>query len=189
MESILKPVNVKSLKDNVFKLLDNDWMLVTAGNKESFNTMTASWGTFGILWNKPIAIGFIRPHRYTFEFINKADYFTLAFFSEQYREALNYIGSHSGRTTDKIGQTGLSPLSTERGNIYYAEARLVMECKKLYSDDLKAENFMISTLVKDIYPSKDFHRFFIGEIISCLSSESLLPEKDIKLKDREISDL
>ena len=189
MESILKRVHVKSLKDNAFKLLDNDWMLITAGNKESFNTMTASWGTLGTLWNKPIAICFIRPQRYTFEFINKADYFTLTFFSEKHRDALNYIGSHSGRTTDKISHTGLTPVYTEHGNIYFSEARLVMECKKLYSDDIKAENFMISSLIKDIYPSMDFHRFFIGEIINCLSSEAIRTEKDIKLEDREVSDL
>jgi flavin reductase (DIM6/NTAB) family NADH-FMN oxidoreductase RutF len=188
MESILKPISVKTLKDNVFKLLDNDWMLITAGNKESFNTMTASWGTFGILWNKPIAIGFIRPHRFTFEFVNKAEYFTLTFFTEQHRETLNYIGSHTGRTSDKIKDTGLHILTTEHGSIYYSEARLVMECKKLYVDDLKEENFVINSLVKDIYPSKDFHRFFIGEIVNCLCTDSLISEKVIKL-DREINDL
>ncbi len=188
MESKLKPINVKALPDNVFKLLDNDWMLVTAGNKELFNTMTASWGAFGILWNKPIAIGFIRPSRYTFEFANKFDYFTLSFFTEKYRDALNYIGSTSGRKVDKISKTGLTPKNTEHGNIYFSEARLVMECKKLYVDDLKADNFVITNLIKDIYPSGDIHRFFIGEIIHCLGTDATLYEKDIKLEEREEND-
>ena len=189
MGSNFKRVNVKTLKDNVFKLLDNDWMLITAGDKGSFNTMTASWGAFGILWNKPIAIGFIRPQRYTSEFINKASFFTLCIFTNQYRDTLNYLGSHTGRASDKIAHSGLTPLATEHGNIYFSEARFVMECKKLYVDDLKSDNFMITNLVKDIYPSKDFHRFFIGEISDCLSTDVLLPEKDIKFEDKEENDL
>ncbi len=179
MEQILKQINVKSLTSNVFKLLDNDWMLVTAGTKELYNTMTASWGSFGILWNKPIAIGFVRPQRHTFEFMNKCDYFTLSFFTEQYRDALSFCGSHSGKTVNKIEETGLTIALTKSGNVYFPEAKLVFECKKIYSDDLKESNFFQTAFIETIYPKKDFHRFFIGEITSCLSVDA--PQRDIDL--------
>jgi flavin reductase (DIM6/NTAB) family NADH-FMN oxidoreductase RutF len=183
MEPILKQVNVKLLTGNFFKMLDNDWMLITAGTKDSFNTMTASWGSFGMLWNKPIAIGFIRPQRHTFEFVNTSDAFTLCFFTEKYRDALNYCGSHSGRSVDKISGSGLTTASTKNGNVYFPEAKLVFECKKMYSDDLKQENFIQRDLVEKIYPKKDFHRFFIGEITSCLSIDA--PSKDLNLPFEE----
>ncbi len=180
MEPILKQVNVKLLTNNIFKLLDNDWMLITAGTKDSFNTMTASWGSFGILWNKPVAIGFIRPQRYTFEFANTSDFFTLSFFNEKYRDVLNYCGHHSGKSVDKVSKTGITIASTKNGSVYFTEAKLVFECKKIYSDDLKEENFIQADLVQKIYPKKDFHRFFIGEITSCLSVD--IPPKEMGLK-------
>jgi flavin reductase (DIM6/NTAB) family NADH-FMN oxidoreductase RutF len=181
MEQKITKTNVKLLTDNIFKLLDDNWMLITAGNSTSFNTMTASWGTFGFLWNKPIAICFIRPERYTMKFIEKADLFTLSFFPEQYHEVLSYCGSHSGKDTDKIKNTGLTPVTTEHGGIYFSQARLMLECKKLYTDKFKPENFIMTNLIKEIYPRKDFHHLFIGEIITCLS-DTVIKEKDTKFE-------
>lgn len=188
MESHLKHVNVKLLTDNVFKLLDNDWMLITAGKKHSFNSMTASWGAFGILWNKPIAIGFIRPQRHTFEFMNQQENFTLSFFTEQFRDALNFMGSHSGKVTDKMKNSGLTPVFTDDDHVYFEEARLVMECKKLYVEDLKKENFSNQNLIKEIYPRQDFHRMFIGEITKCLCTDELTITKFRKLTGEEDND-
>jgi flavin reductase (DIM6/NTAB) family NADH-FMN oxidoreductase RutF len=181
MDSKLIQINVKSLTDNVFKLLDNDWMLITAGSHQSTNTMTASWGGFGILWNKPVAICFIRPQRYTSEFANKSEQFTLSFFTEKYKDALSYCGAHSGRNVDKIKNTGLTPVTTEHGSIFFSEARMVLECRTLYADNIKADNFIKTSLIKDIYPKGDFHRFFIGEIISCLSSDTLIKDSNFDL--------
>jgi flavin reductase (DIM6/NTAB) family NADH-FMN oxidoreductase RutF len=177
MNSNLKPIHVKNLKGNLFNMLNDDWMLITAGNQSNFNTMTASWGSFGMLWNKPIAICFIRPQRFTFDFINKYDYFTLSFFSKEYRNILDFCGAHSGRDTDKIAQTGLIPLYTEKNNVYFSQASLVIECKKMYSDDIKSDNFIDDNLIKKIYPSSDFHRFFIGEIINCFASEQFFTDR------------
>ncbi|MDP4210703.1 MAG: flavin reductase family protein [Bacteroidota bacterium] len=170
MESKLKPLDIKNLNDNVFSLLKDDWMLLTAGTRELFNTMTASWGAFGMLWNKPIAIGFIRPQRYTFDIANQTEHFTLSFFSHDYRKVLNFCGSHSGREVDKIAQTGITPVFSENSGVHFSEARLVLECKKLYVDELKPENFFATNLIKEFYPQNDFHHFFIGEITNCLSS-------------------
>ncbi|HEY4787096.1 MAG TPA: flavin reductase family protein [Bacteroidales bacterium] len=176
MEKTLNRINVKNVTDNVFKLLDNDWMLVTAGNSESYNTMTASWGALGILWNKPIAICFIRPQRYTLEFINKAELFTLSFFAEKYRDTLNFCGSHSGRHVNKAQVAGLTKVVTGTGGIYFSEARLVLECRKLYVDRLQPDNFLKDNLIREIYPKGDFHHFFVGEIINCYSSDIIAKE-------------
>ena len=161
-------IHPKELTDNFFHILDDDWMLITAGTRESFNTMTASWGAIGILWNKPVAVCFVRPQRYTFGFMEKSDIYTLCFFSEKERDILDYCGSTSGRDTDKIKNTGLKPLFTEKGVIYYEQARLVLECKKLYSDRILEGNFHARQIISANYPTKDFHKFFIGQIISCL---------------------
>jgi flavin reductase (DIM6/NTAB) family NADH-FMN oxidoreductase RutF len=181
----LNRVNVKHLTDNVFKLLDNDWMLITAGTSDSYNTMTASWGTFGILWNLPIAVCFIRPQRYTLEFMNRSDFFTLSFFSENYRDVLSFCGSHSGRKVDKAVHTGLTSLTTENGGVYFAEARIVMECKKLYVDNLNPKNFVKQGFVNEIYPNNDFHHFFIGEIMNCYTSEIVMKEIGVRFEESE----
>ncbi len=158
----IKPIEIT---DNTFKLLDKDWMLVTAGPIEDFNTMTASWGHLGILWNLPIAIAYIRPQRYTYGFANKYEDYTLSFFSEAYRPALQFCGTRSGRDCDKVAETGLTPIQTERGNVIFQEARLVLECRKIYEDDLKKKNFLVPEIVKKNYPKNDFHRFYMGEIV------------------------
>ena len=144
--TLIKP---EALNDNVFKLLDKDWMLITAGTLDHYNTMTASWGHMGIMWNLPVAIGWIRPQRYTFEFTEKYSHFTLSFFTKEYRKALQFCGSRSGR-------------------VFFEEARLVMECRKLYVDDLKAENFIVPEIASKHYPTRDFHRFYMGEITGVL---------------------
>ena len=167
IDEIFQKTDIKKLDDNFFKVIDNEWMLITAGDKDSFNMMTASWGTIGILWNKPISICFIRPHRYTFGFAEKAEYYTLSFFNQTHRKILNICGNKSGRDMDKIAETGLIPMISEHGNIGYEQARMVMECKKLYSDYLKENNFIIKEIAKKNYPTKDFHKFYIGEIINC----------------------
>jgi len=186
MEKVLNRINVKHLPDNFFKLLDNDWMLITAGSSESYNTMTASWGTFGILWNKPIAVCFIRPTRYTLEFVNRSDMFTLSFFSSEYHDILNFCGNHTGRNTNKAALTGLTPIFTEQGSVYFSQARIVMECRKLYVDKLKSENFVKTNLMKEIYPNGDLHHIFVGEIINCYSSEVVTKEKAANYENPEI---
>jgi flavin reductase (DIM6/NTAB) family NADH-FMN oxidoreductase RutF len=167
MNEVFEEIDVKSLPDNVFQLLDEDWMLIAAGNKENFNLMTASWGSFGVLWNKPIAVIFIRPQRYTLSFVENNTCFTLSFFTQKYRKVLNYCGQYSGRTTDKIKATGLTPVLTPLKNIAFEQARMIFECKKIYADNVKSEKFIDKGIIHQIYPSKDFHKIFIGEIMHC----------------------
>ena len=158
-----------SITDNVFKLIDKDWMLVTAGTLEHYNTMTASWGHMGIMWNLPVAIAWIRPQRHTFGFAEKYSHYTLSFFTETYRKALQFCGSHSGRDYDKAARTGLTPVETKGGHVFFREARLVLECRKLYADNLREENFIVPEIARKHYPTRDFHRFFMGEIVQVLT--------------------
>ena len=167
MADEFRKADVFGIKENVFKLLDKDWMLITAGTGESFNTMTASWGGFGIMWGKPVAHCVIRPQRYTREFMEKSTHFTLSFFDEKYRKALNLCGAKSGRSVDKVKETGLTPVRAESGAVYFAEARMVFECRKIYFSDFDPKNFLDPAIAKN-YSSKDYHRLYMGEILSCL---------------------
>lgn len=166
MNDELKGISVLQIKDNTFKLVGNDWMLITAGKAGEFNTMTASWGGLGILWGKNVCFTFIRPTRYTYGFMEKEEHFTLSFFEEKYRDALNFCGSKSGRDVDKAKATGLTPMETT-GSVYFKEARLVLVCKKLYFQDINPTNFLVPEIEKN-YTEKDYHRMYIGEITECL---------------------
>lgn len=167
MESRLMPVDPYLIKDNVFKLIGADWMLITAGDASSFNTMTASWGAMGELWNKKIAICFIRPVRHTYSFMEKAEYYTLSFFDETHRDTLRFCGTKSGRDVDKMSETGLTAAIAESGAVYFSEARLVLECKKIYIHDLDPGHFL-NGAIHDEYPDQDYHRMYIGEVVRCL---------------------
>ncbi len=159
-------IRPEHLNENPFTLIGTDWMLISAGTPEKFNAMTASWGGLGVLWEKKVCFIFIRPTRYTYEFVEKSDAFTLSFFEERHRKALQFFGSHSGRDTDKIRATGLTPVK-EGGFIYFDEARLVLACRKLYSQDISPERFLDPS-IKGMYPKKDYHRMYAGEIVKCL---------------------
>ena len=161
-----KRIDPQAINDNVFRLIGDDWMLITAGNMKSYNTMTASWGFMGILWNKPVAVCFIRPQRYTLRFVENNDYYTLSFFEEKFRHALEFCGARSGRDYNKASETGLIPVATQTGNITFSQARLVLECKKLYADTINENNFIVKELITKNYPGKDFHRFFFGQVIN-----------------------
>jgi flavin reductase (DIM6/NTAB) family NADH-FMN oxidoreductase RutF len=164
--SEIKTIRPEELGDNAFQLIGSDWMLVTAGNIQSFNMMTASWGGLGVLWNKNVSFIFIRPCRYTYQFIEKTDTYTLSFFDGAYKRVLNFCGTKSGRDCDKVKETGVSPAQTANGAIYFQEARLVIECRKIYYQDLEPEHFLDADILKN-YPEKDFHRMYVGEILSC----------------------
>ncbi len=154
-----------SIKDNLIKLISADWMLVTAGNKEKINTMTANWGGAGYLWNRPVVFVFVRPERYTYQFTERSEGFTLSFFDEEYRQALNICGSKSGRDCDKIAEASLTPVFTELGYPAFREAKLVIECRKLYSELLAKDSFIDKEPVAAYYSGQaGIHRLYIAEI-------------------------
>ena len=160
-------IAAEDLPENAIKLIGSEWTLITAGTRDSFNMMTASWGGLGALWNKPVAYIFVRPQRYTFEFVEKNDFFTLTFFDEAGHDALDLCGSKSGRDFDKMHVPGLTPMEFASGAIYYAESRLAIECRKLYWQDLTPDNFL-DPEIAEMYPGNDYHRMYVGEIQTCL---------------------
>ena len=170
METTLKEIKPEKIGDNTFKLIGADWMLITAGTQDSFNTMTANWGGLGYLWNKNVCFCFIRPPRYTYNFVEKTEIFTLSFFEEKYRDILKFCGANSGRDVNKIKKTGLIPVYSNSGAIYFEQARLALECKKIYFQDIISNNFIVSG-IQTFYPKKDYHRMYIGEIVRCLAKE------------------
>ena len=148
--------------ENAMKLIGKDWMLITASDGNNTNTMTASWGSMGVLWNKNICTVYIRPQRYTYTIVENSERLTLSFFDEKYRPALQYCGTRSGRDCDKFKDTGLT-LANIEGTPAICEARLILVCKKLYADDIKKECFTSSEPLSN-YKENDFHRFYICEI-------------------------
>ncbi len=169
----MKEISVKelNLNENPMSLIGNAWMLVTAGNeKNGYNTMTASWGHLGFLWGHSTSVIYVRPSRYTKEFVDREAYYTLSFFPDGYREKLAYLGTHSGRDEDKVANVGLTPVSDENST-WFAEANLVFVCRKLYRAPLSAEGFLDSDVVEKNYPERDFHDMYVGEIVKVLVSE------------------
>lgn len=160
-------IDPEQINESAIKLIGSDWMLITAGTPESFNTMTASWGGLGVIWSKKVAMCVVRPQRYTYGFMNESEHFTLTFFPEQYRKVLDYCGSVSGRDVDKVKESGLTPVPTESGTVYFNEARIVLECRKIYYQDIDPANFIVPE-IEGNYPLQDYHRMYIGEIVKCL---------------------
>ena len=119
------------------------------------------------MWNNPVAFTFIRPQRYTYDYLEKDELMSLCFFDDSFRKALSYCGSHSGRDVDKVKETGLTPAFTDEGVPYFKEARLVLICRKLYAQDLNADS-VIDPAVFKCYGENDYHRMYINEIIRVL---------------------
>lgn len=163
----MKRIEIKDLTENFFESISKEWMLVTAGTPEHFNTMTASWGGIGFLWNKPVAFVFIRPERYTYEFAEKNECLTLSFLGDENRQIHNICGSKSGRDTDKVQETGLKPLPTPEGNITFKQSRLTLECRKLYSRMLEPESFIDKQPLEKWYSENNgMHKMYIVEIVN-----------------------
>ena len=168
-----KEISVEELQFNAMTLIGKEWMLITAGNEErGYNTMTASWGHLGAIWghSSPTSVIYVRPQRYTKSFGDREEYYTLTFFPAEYKKALGYLGSHSGRDGDKVAAAGLTPLH-ENGCTYFAEASLVLICRTLYQAPLKEEYFRDTAVMDKNYPEKDFHDLYIGHIEKVLVSE------------------
>ena len=162
----MKKIDIKDLQGNAVSMFDDKWCLITAGTKESYNTMTASWGAMGELWNKDVCFIFIRPQRYTLEFTEREEYFTLSFFGDEYKKALTFCGRNSGRDCDKAKETGLTPVEIG-GSISFAESETVIVCKKLFYQDIDPEGFVDKAIDGVCYPEKDYHRMYVGEVVAC----------------------
>ena len=165
---MFKKMDPRVLDKNVFSAIGDQWMLITAGTAEHCNTMTASWGGLGVIWGAPAATCYIRPQRYTKEFVDREDYFTLSFFGEDCRKALRLCGSKSGRDTDKVKECGFTVQTADCGAPYFAQAELVLVCRKRFAQPLDPDNIP-QDIKERWYPEKDYHTMYIGEITEVLA--------------------
>ena len=159
---MFKEISAKEIKDNIIKAISDEWMLISAGDKNGYNMMTASWGFMGEMWGSDSVIAMVRPQRYTMEFIDKSDYFTLSFYGDN-RDIHKICGSKSGRDVDKTALTGLTPIISDN-TVYFDEARLVLICKKQYVGKLSEKSFTDTAPIDKWYPEKDYHNMIIGKI-------------------------
>jgi len=167
----MKGIDPNKLLVEIVNLWDKQWFLLTAGTPEDFNMMTVSWGSIGCMWNKPFVQIVVRPQRYTYEFLENSDNFSLCAFPEQYRPALQLLGSKSGRHGDKLGLTDLTiKKSSKISAPSYNEASLILECRKMYYQDMDPNGFLDDT-IQDNYPINDYHRVYYGEILAAFISE------------------
>lgn len=160
-----KRISADRIPGNIIKQLSESWSLITAGDNNQFNMMTASWGGLGFLYNKPVSFCFINPTRYTYQLMEKGDYYTISFYTETYREALNYCGSSSGRDAGKVSGSGLTPITTPSGSKAFSEAWMIIECRKLVSQPVSYEG-MNDEELKQNWKGKETHKMYIGEILN-----------------------
>lgn len=163
---MFKEISPNELNLNPVAEIGERWMLITAEKDGKANTMTASWGGVGVMWNKPVVTCYIRPQRYTREFVDSAEYFSICFFDDEYKDALTLCGKYSGKDFDKISKSGLTVASDGKAP-YFEQANTVLVCRKLYRQEMKPECFIEPKLDAN-YPSKDYHIMYLGEIVQCL---------------------
>lgn len=159
----MKEILASQLNENIFELIGEEWMLVTAERQGKVNMMTASWGALGVFWNKPAATIYMRQSRYTKEFIDSSERFSLCFFESQYRRMLGMCGTKSGRDIDKIKESALTLKSVD-GVPYFEEARMVFVCKKIFNQKMERSGFMEEEPFNKNYTNGDFHQLYIAEI-------------------------
>ena len=153
-------------KIDAFSQFDKKWALLSAGDRGHYNAMTISWGGLGTLWSRPVATVYVKPIRYTYQFMEENEYFTVSFYPEEYRDALGLMGSKSGRDCDKAAAAGLTPKEVS-GTVTFEEAEITLLCKKIYSQDLNTEN-MPQDVIRGYYETEEPHRMYIGEVVDIL---------------------
>lgn len=159
-----KQISPDKIPGNIYKMLSENWMLVTAGTDAKFNMMTASWGGLGHMYNKPVAFCFINPTRYTYQLMENNDTYTLSFYTETYREALQYCGTHSGKDQDKVKESGLTPITTPSGSKSFSEAWMIIECRKLIAQPINPASILDEAARAKW--GKEPHQMYIGEILN-----------------------
>jgi len=172
-------MNLKSIDPGNFRVTINDlwlnkWLLLTCGDYSAsdFNAMTIAWGSMGIMWNKPFVQVVVRHSRYTFEFMERFDSFTVSAFPEKYRPALKLLGTKSGRDEDKITAAGLTPISSSSvKSPTFAEAELIICCKKIFQNEMDPAGFIDETIAGH-YPEKEYHKIYFGEIVEISGIEA-----------------
>ena len=155
-----------NLELDILSVFEKQWALLTAGDQDSFNTMTIGWAQLGTLWGKPVANVYVRDSRYTLGFMDDNDYFTVSFYPEECKSALVTLGSKSGRDMDKMNDSGLTPEFLDNG-VTFKEAELTLVCKKMHKQILDPDA-MPEDVREAYYSDEDWHEMYIGEIIDII---------------------
>lgn len=156
-------INIKDLNMNPFQAIGQDWLLISAGDHNGVNTMTASWGGVGVLWGENVVTVYIRPQRYTKQFVDHQDCFSLSFFNGKHKKELGILGTKSGRDGDKISEVGFHTTFLD-GVPTFQEADTVFIVEKIYEDTIKPENYLDPSLDEKWYPQKDYHTIYIAKV-------------------------
>ena len=164
-----QPFPTDLLELNPFTKIGTEWMAVTAGDSEKVNTMTASWGTIGVLWVKNVVSVFIRDSRYTKEFIDKQKTFSLTFFDPKLKSALKYFGAVSGRNEDKIASAKMNIGYAKDGTPYIDEGNLILICRKLSATKISPDQFIDAGIDDAWYKDKDYHTMYVAEVTEVLA--------------------
>lgn len=161
---MFEEIKFTDVKENVVDLIAKQWALISAGNKESYNTMTVSWGSVGELWGVDTATVYIRPQRYTEKFVDSNDYFSICFFPEEMKQQVHGVcGSKSGRDTDKAKEAGITAMFNENAP-YFEQAKLVLICKKMAKSKFEPSQFIDNSRIDKWYDAKDYHNIYYGAI-------------------------
>ena len=161
---MLRQVELNEVTPKVLEVFGTQNALLTAGDRRACNTMTIGWCGLGRLWNLPACTVFVRPERYTYEFTEKHDYFTVSILPVELKKLMGYCGSKSGRDTDKIRDCGLTLAYGAGDAPYFEEAELVLVCKKLYVQDLDPQG-VLDERVSKFYQGEGWHRVYVGQVV------------------------
>ncbi len=154
-------------------------LLLTVGDfsNRHFNTMTIGWGSIGTIWERPYVAVAVRPTRYTYEFMERYHDFTVSAFPAEFKRALGYLGTHSGRDEDKLAATNLTPTASSIvKSPGFEESELIIECRKIYTTDFDPSHFIDQT-IENHYPLKDYHRVYYGEILQVFGTDAYIVRK------------
>ena len=167
---MFKEIDINKIKINPFTVINDDWFLITAGDKSKYNTMTASYGAMGICFSKNVFTIYVKKSRYTYEFLENSDYFSICFFDEIYHHGLNVCGNLSGRTSNKVEVAGFTPNFKEKAPMF-EEAKTVFICKKLLSHEFDKKDFVSNKIYDACYDGEEPHTMFMGEIVKVLHND------------------
>lgn len=163
-------IKANEITEDVFKLVGEDFTVITSGNESDYNSMLAGWGGWGVLFNKPSTWCFLRANRYTLEYIKKEHTYTMAYFDEPYKDQIMIFGTQSGRDSDKMKESALHPIATPSGSMAFKEAKLIIECKLTEITTVSPEDFFTvegKEFVSEAYrEARDYHKIVFGEIVS-----------------------
>jgi len=158
-----------------FQNIGNEWALLSVGAEKHFNAMTISWGSLGFIWQRPVITVLVRPPRYTHEFMDEFENFSVSFYDRKYRNALNILGTQSGRDTNKIALSGLTPAFVD-GVPTFKDAYLTVIAHRIYRGQMESAGFLIPAVDEEFYPKKDYHTVYFAELVKTVGKNQELVE-------------